>query len=127
MKIRLLAFASAGDALGGGEMEIEMAPGSRVGDLRTWRDARYPTLIPLWPRLAVAVDGTIAGDDRELVDGVEVALLPPVSGGSGAADSPPAAAPAGAPPARTELVEGPISGDEVLRRVTGPGRGAVVL
>jgi molybdopterin synthase catalytic subunit len=121
MKIRLLAFASAGDALGGSEMEVEMPPGARVADLRSWLDSRYPKLLPLWPRLAVAVDGTIGGDDRELAEGAEVALLPPVSGGS--PDTPPDVS----PPARGELVEGPISGDEILRRVTGSGRGAVVL
>lgn len=111
MKIRLLAFASAGDALGASEREIELPEGSRVADLRARLDRDHPALSPLWPRLAIAVDGRIAGQDEPLRDGVEVALLPPVSGGSG----------------RAELVDGPIDVDRAVRSVEAPGFGAVVV
>lgn len=111
MKIRLLAFASAGDALGTTETELELPEGSRVADLRARLDRDHPALAPLWPRLAVAVDGRIAGQDEPLADGVEVALLPPVSGGSGLA----------------ELVDGPLDVDRAVRSVEAPGFGAVVV
>jgi molybdopterin synthase catalytic subunit len=81
MRIRLLAFASASDALGAPERELELADGARVGDLRGQLASRFPALSPLLARLAIAVDGEIAGDARTLVEGAEVALLPPVSGG----------------------------------------------
>jgi molybdopterin synthase catalytic subunit len=83
MKVRVLGFATAGDALGRGEVEIELDEGSRVADLRRRLEAAYPALAPIWPRLAVAVDGRLALPDAPLADGAEVALLPPVSGGSG--------------------------------------------
>lgn len=111
MKIRLLAFASAGDALGTTETELELPDGSRVADLRARLDRDHPALAPLWPRLAVAVDGRIAGQDEPLADGVEVALLPPVSGGS----------------ALAELVDGPIDVDRAVRSVEASGFGAVVV
>jgi MoaE-MoaD fusion protein len=111
MKIRLLAFASAGDALGATETEIELPEGSRVADLRARLDRDHPALAPLWPRLAIAVDGRISGPDEPLQDGIEVALLPPVSGGSGLA----------------ELVDGPIDVDRAVRSVEAPGFGAVVV
>lgn len=111
MKIRLLAFASAGDALGATEMELELPEGSRVADLRARLDRDHPALAPLWPRLAIAVDGRISGPDEVLEDGIEVALLPPVSGGSGLA----------------ELVDGPIDVDRAVRSVQAPGFGAVVV
>ncbi|HWN44784.1 MAG TPA: molybdenum cofactor biosynthesis protein MoaE [Thermoanaerobaculia bacterium] len=111
MKIRLLAFASAGDALGATEAEIELPDGSRVADLRARLDRDHPALAPLWPRLAIAVDGRISGPDEPLQDGIEVALLPPVSGGSGLA----------------ELVDGPIDVDRAVRSVEAPGFGAVVV
>jgi len=111
MKIRLLAFASAGDALGATESEVELPDGSRVADLRARLDRDQPALTPLWPRLAIAVDGRIAGMDEPLSDGFEVALLPPVSGGSGLA----------------ELVDGPIDVDRAVRSVEAPGFGAVVV
>jgi MoaE-MoaD fusion protein len=111
MKIRLLAFASAGDALGATETEIELPEGSRVADLRSRLDRDHPALAPLWPRLAIAVDGRISGPDEPLQDGIEVALLPPVSGGSGLA----------------ELVDGPIDADRVIQSVEALGFGAVVV
>ncbi len=83
MHIRLLAFASAGDALGAGELDLELPDGSRLADLRSFLTRDHPALAPLWPRLAVAIDGRLAAPDEALPDGAEVALLPPVSGGSG--------------------------------------------
>jgi molybdopterin converting factor subunit 1 len=81
VKIRLLAFASAADLVGAGESEIEVPEGSTVGDLLAELARRHPALAPLAPRLAVALDGEIARGERALRPGVEVALLPPVSGG----------------------------------------------
>jgi len=115
MRIHLLAFASAGDALGASEMDLEMPEGSRVADLRGRLDRDHPQLALLWPRLAVAVDGRVVPLDTPLSDGAEVALLPPVSGGSH--DQ----------PLRAALVDGPIDVDQVAASVAGPSRGAVVL
>lgn len=81
MRLRLLAFASASDALGGVERAFELAAGSRVDDLKRELLRLHPELAALMPRLAVAVDGEIVSSERELADGAEVALLPPVSGG----------------------------------------------
>jgi molybdopterin synthase catalytic subunit/molybdopterin converting factor small subunit len=115
MKIRLLAFASAGDALGATEMELDLADGSRVSDLRARLDRNHPKLVPLWPRLAVAVDGRIVSPDEPLQEGAEVALLPPVSGGSGETTL------------RAELVDGPLEVENIVAAVSAPGRGAVVV
>ncbi|MFY9824021.1 MAG: molybdenum cofactor biosynthesis protein MoaE [Thermoanaerobaculia bacterium] len=117
MKIHLLAFASAGDALGASEMELEMPEGSRVADLRARLDQEHPAIVPLWPRLAVAVDGKVVSMEEPLRDGAEVALLPPVSGGSGE----PVLA------GMAELVDGPIDSDRAVAAVSGPDRGAVVV
>jgi MoaE-MoaD fusion protein len=114
MKIHLLAFASAGDALGASEMELEMPDGSRVADLRTRLDREHPGIVPLWPRLAVAVDGRVVSPEEPLRDGAEVALLPPVSGGSGE-------------PLQADLVDGPIDTGQAVAAVSGSGRGAVVV
>ncbi len=112
MKIHLLAFASAGDALGTTETELEIPDGSRVADLRERLDRDHPGLIPLWPRMAIALNGRIASADAELKDGVEVALLPPVSGGI---------------EAHVGLVDEPIDTGQAVAAVSGPGRGAVVV
>ncbi len=112
MNVRLLAFASAAEAIGSGESTIELADGSSVADLRRSLEARHPELGPLWERLAVAVDGEIAGPERELTDGCEVALLPPVSGGSGA---------------RVRLVDGEIDVADLAREMADPASGALLI
>ncbi len=112
MKLSILAFASAADALGTDALSIELPAGSSVADLQSALESRHPALAALWPRLAVAVDGEVVDRDHGLADGAEVALLPPVSGGTGA---------------RVKLVEEPIDLAGVLASVSGPGCGAAVL
>ena len=81
MKVHVLAFAQAREALGAGRIEIELAEGSRVSDALAALERRSRRVAPLWPHLAVAVDETLARADEVLRDGGELALLPPVSGG----------------------------------------------
>ena len=112
MRIRLLAFATAATELGAAESELELAEGATLETLERELVARHPGLAELWPRLAVAVDGELAAPGTALAEGVEVALLPPVSGGDRA---------------RARLVDGPID-VEALRVETGhPSCGAVTL
>jgi molybdopterin synthase catalytic subunit len=55
--------------------------GRRLADALAMLASEYPALQPLWPHLAVAVSGKLARPDTPLTEGVELALLPPVSGG----------------------------------------------
>ncbi|HVS16044.1 MAG TPA: molybdenum cofactor biosynthesis protein MoaE [Thermoanaerobaculia bacterium] len=118
MKIRLLAFASASDAVGGSELELELPEGATVGDLKERLERDHAALAGLWHRVAVAVDGELAQDSTALADGAEVALLPPVSGGCGEAS--------GVVPA-VEITESPLDVDGVAARVAGPDCGALVV
>lgn len=120
MKLRIVAFATASDVLGSSPVEIELPDGSSLADLEANLLSRYPALEPLWPRLAVAVDGELARSGAEILDGSEIALLPPVSGGSGAVANAPAAQ-------RVALVDGPINVAAVEHRVSDPACGAVLL
>lgn len=113
MRLRLLAFASAADALGRDEIDLELSDGGTLDDLRAQLGRQAPGLAPLWPRLAIAVNGRVVAGKVELREGDEVALLPPVSGGS-----------SGEEPL---LVTGPIDPSALTARVSGPSRGAVVL
>jgi len=116
MRVRLLAFASAAEALGDAERELELPDGTTAGTLRARLLADHPAFAPLLPRLAIAVDGQVVGDDAPLVDGAEVALLPPVSGG---------AAPGAA--ARAWITEEPLDAAAVTALVASPGYGATVV
>lgn len=112
MKVRVVAFATASDILGREALEITLPDGGRVSDLRRQLAALHPSIEPIWERLAVAVDGELVREDRTLADGAEVALLPPVSGGS---------------PRLASLVDGPIDPASVERSVADPACGAVLL
>jgi len=113
MKIRLLAFATARQALGRGELELEVPGGSTVADLSSLLREEYPDLTAIWSRLAVAVDGDLAAPHDELREDSEVALLPPVSGG--------------APRSRTSLVDEVLDVDALAASTAHPSCGAVVL
>ncbi|MDX1384501.1 MAG: molybdenum cofactor biosynthesis protein MoaE [Thermoanaerobaculia bacterium] len=82
MQLRLLAFASATDVLGEAESSLSLDDASTVADLKRHLEASHPGIARLWEGMAVAVNGELAADASPLADGDEVALLPPVSGGS---------------------------------------------
>ncbi len=115
MRIRLLAFATAADALGP-ERDLELPAGATVADLRDHLLAEHPGLTRLWPRLAIAIDGRLVRVEEEIPDGAEVALLPPVSGGAPEMER-----------HRAALTEEPIDVGAITAAVAGPGRGAIVL
>lgn len=79
--MRLLAFASAVEALGTSSRDWQLPGELSVGDLRLHLANEFPAMAPLLARLAIAVDGTLATADTRVREGAEVALLPPVSGG----------------------------------------------
>lgn len=113
MRIRLLAFATAKEALGHGELDFEVPDGTTVSDLADLLRPAYPDLASIWSRLAIAVDGDLAQPQTPLQENSEVALLPPVSGG--------------APEARTSLVEEVIDVPRLAGEASHPSCGAVVL
>lgn len=81
MKVRVVAFASAAEALAGEASDVDLADAATVRTLLDELTRRRPRLGPLRTRLAVALDGELVTADALLSDGCEVALLPPVSGG----------------------------------------------
>lgn len=113
MRIRLLAFATARQALGSGEIDFEIEPGATVSDLANQLQDAYPELRGIWPRLAIAVDGDLAGPQTVLEENSEVALLPPVSGG--------------APRGRAQLVDHPIDLQILADAASHPSCGAVLM
>lgn len=113
MRVRVLAFASAAEALGAGEREVELDDGT-LGELHSRLETQWPAIAALWPRLAIAVDGEVVIGERALTEGAEVALLPPVSGG-------------GRGIAGVTLTDGEIDLPALLQAVGDPGSGATVL
>ncbi len=81
MTITVLFFAQARERAGRASVAIDLPEGSSLADAIARVRAEHPALDPLWPHLAVAVDGQLAPPGTTLSSGAEVALLPPVSGG----------------------------------------------
>ena len=84
MKIKVLAFATAADALGGRSLEVEVESGTTVAQLLDHLEENAPALAPIRDRLALAVNGELVSPETVLAESSEVALLPPVSGGDAA-------------------------------------------
>ena len=74
-------FARARDLAGADTLAVELPEGSTVGSLREAMRAACPALAGLLGRSAIAVGNDFARDDAPVPPNVEVALLPPVSGG----------------------------------------------
>jgi molybdopterin converting factor subunit 1 len=79
--VRVRFFAAPREALGTGELEMEIPAGSTVGELIGSLTERYPVLRAYTRFLSVAVNRAYVGMQTELHDGDEVACLPPVGGG----------------------------------------------
>lgn len=81
MRVTVRFFASARDRAGVASAELELPGDAGVAELRAAIGARFPELAPHLEQTRLAVDLEFAGDETELVEGAEVAVIPPVSGG----------------------------------------------
>lgn len=111
MKVTVLYFAAARERAGTPREEVEL-PGTtaRVAELLEAVGRNHPALRPLFPHLRVAVNQEFAAADAPIPPGAEVALIPPVAGGSGL----------------FRVVDRPLSLDEVIRAVSSEERGGLV-
>ncbi len=96
MRVQVLYFGVLKERFGTAEEPVELAGGATVGDLvrelrartsnpamsRELANADSESSLRLWQSLAVAVNREYAALSTVLREGDEVALLPPVSGGS---------------------------------------------
>jgi molybdopterin synthase catalytic subunit len=82
MKATVKYFATLRDRAGTKEEAIELAEGATVRELKAAIETAHPDITPSLPTSIVAVNREYASDEQILSDGDEVALFPPVSGGS---------------------------------------------
>jgi molybdopterin converting factor subunit 1 len=83
MRVRVLFFGGLKDLAGKSEDLLELPEGARVRDVLAHYLSQVPRMKESVASLAVAVNQEYAGAETGLKSGDEVALLPPVSGGSG--------------------------------------------
>jgi len=113
MMVKVRLFGSLREEAGQPEIEMELEGGARVADLRAHLASRYPAVEAFGDRLRLAVNLEFTGEDGLLAEGDEVALLPPVAGGSGASR-------------RCTISEEPLDEAAVVARVAGRDTGGVV-
>jgi MoaE-MoaD fusion protein len=87
MRIDVRLFGGLAERAGSSHVAVELPGGATVADLRHAVAAAHPTLGPLVDRSGVAVDLEVRTDDHRISEDAEVALLPPVAGGSDAGGS----------------------------------------
>jgi molybdopterin synthase catalytic subunit len=82
MRVRVLFFGMLKDVTGKSSDVIDLGEGASISDLLMHYTTQMPRLKESLPSLALAVNQQYAGPDTKLKAGDEVALLPPVSGGT---------------------------------------------
>jgi molybdopterin converting factor subunit 1 len=81
VNVKLLFFATYREKTGIREEEIHIDDGMRVGDFKDWLIQRHPGLAGTRGSMLVAVDRNFLLDD-DVISGSEIAVFPPVSGGT---------------------------------------------
>ena len=116
MRVEVRLFGGLSDRVGANRLTVELPDDARVSDLRAAIATAQPSIAAMLPRVNVAVDLEVAGDDRPLAEAREVALLPPVAGGAAAR-----------PKVVTGLREPPLGIEEAVAAVTTPEVGATAV
>ena len=114
--VRILFFGAARDATSHDELEFQVPAPATTASLFEELLEAFPPLRRFGSSLLVAVNQEYARGDRELREGDEVAIFPPVSGGATEEH----------PRDFFELTTDPINIGEVARRVVAPRCGATV-
>lgn len=111
MTIHILYFAAARERVGQGREDLEVPAGARVADVLRLLAERHPPLAPLLPHLRVAVNQEFRAPEDEVPPGAELALIPPVAGGSSGL---------------FRVVDRPLRLEEVVEAVAGQAYGGLV-
>jgi molybdopterin synthase catalytic subunit len=112
MTITVLYFAVLRERARLERETVTLPAGSDVAAARGVIARLHPELAVLLPSVQAAVNRAMVADAHGLGEGDELALIPPVAGGSGAA--------------KIAVGPGALSLDAVVAAVAGPGRGGVV-
>ncbi|HTJ45494.1 MAG TPA: molybdopterin converting factor subunit 1 [Kofleriaceae bacterium] len=110
MRIRVLYFAVFREKLRADGETIELADGSSLAALVSALEARHDAVRALRGRYRIAVNQSMVVGDEPLADDDEVALIPPVAGGT----------------RHVLLSDTPLSLDRCVDFVRGPDAGGIV-
>ncbi|HLW84957.1 MAG TPA: molybdenum cofactor biosynthesis protein MoaE [Candidatus Sulfotelmatobacter sp.] len=127
MRVRVLFFGMLKDVAGKSNDWLDLPDSASVGDVLAHYQSQLPRFKDSLPSLAVAVNQHYSSPETKLKPDDEVALLPPVSGGSGQAGG---GTPAAEPPGRrryASIVRTRIDTQQVLAGLKRGEDGAAVV
>ncbi len=81
MKITVIFFAGAREAVGESDVTVELHENATANDVLDFFSSRFGAMKQIRPYVRVAVNQSYVLNDYALHDGDEVAIIPPVSGG----------------------------------------------
>jgi molybdopterin synthase catalytic subunit len=111
MRITVLYFAVFRERIGRDSEPLELAAGQRVVDAIELLATKHAAIGALRGKFRVAVNEEFSDDEHVLAEGDEVALIPPVAGGS---------------ERHVRLLDEPLSLDRCIAAVSGSGMGGIV-
>jgi molybdopterin synthase catalytic subunit len=111
MQLSVRLFASVREAIGEPSLTVDVPDGATVGFLTQVIHAQFPQVRDLPPAM-VSVNYEYAAEDHPLREGDQIALIPPVSGGSGPF---------------FEITEGELTAESVSDLVRSPECGAITV
>jgi molybdopterin converting factor subunit 1 len=83
VRIKVLFFGLVRDVVGRREDSLEVSDGGHLGEVFEHYAAKFPKLRDMSGSIVLALNQQFSAPSAPLAEGDEVALLPPVSGGSG--------------------------------------------
>ena len=82
-QVQVRFFALVKERAGLAEIDLDLPAVCTVSDLRAAIGGRLPELAPFMSHVMIAVNEEYAADDTRITPGARVAVIPPVSGGTG--------------------------------------------
>ena len=79
---KVLFYATLKDRAGVRQSVLDLPDGSTVSDFKAVLEKQFPSIRPILPNALIAVNREYALDDAILPAGAEIAVFPPVSGGT---------------------------------------------
>lgn len=116
MRIRVLFFAIARERVGLSERSLELPEGATLIELQRRLSQDHPGISELLSICRFSVNSEYANPDQELPAAAEVAVIPPVSGGS----------PVAGGCIHADIVRTPIDMGQLASKVSSPGAGATL-
>ena len=118
-QISILFFANLREIVGMKAISLDIPHGSTIAELKGQIADLYPLLAPHLETTLISVNKEYGFDDEVVPEGAEVALFPPVSGGSGTES--------GEQPTFLAIQEGELDLNQMVRQITLPKTGAAVV